>query len=60
MEEMKCPCCGKRTVSEYDICDGCNWENDPVQLANPKLKSGANEMSLQEAIEAFKNGKEVK
>ncbi|WP_367949783.1 CPCC family cysteine-rich protein [uncultured Ruminococcus sp.] len=38
----------------------CNWENDPVQLANPKLKSGANEMSLQEAIEAFKNGKEVK
>lgn len=60
MEEMKCPCCGKRTVSEYDICDVCNWENDPVQLANPKLKSGANEMSLQEAIETFKNGKEVK
>ncbi len=23
MEEMKCPCCGKRTVSEYDICDVC-------------------------------------
>lgn len=60
MEEMKCPCCGKRAVSEYDICDVCNWENDPVQLANPKLKGGANEMSLQEAIEAFKNGKEVK
>ena len=38
MEEMKCPCCGKRTVSEYDICDGCNWENDPVQLVLTKCR----------------------
>ena len=59
-KEIKCPCCGKSTVSEYDICDICNWENDPVQRENPELKGGANEMSLNEAIRAFENGKKVK
>lgn len=59
-KEIKCPCCGKSTVSEYDICDICNWENDPIQRDNPELKGGANEMSLHEAIRAFENGKKVK
>lgn len=57
---IKCPCCGKSIVPEYDICTVCNWENDPIQLKKPDLRGGANEMSLNEAIEAFKNGKEVK
>ena len=57
---IKCPCCGKSTVLEYDICNICNWENDPVQLEKPELRGGANEMSLNEAIDAFKKGKEVK
>lgn len=59
MKETKCPCCGKSNVREYDICNICNWENDPIQKGNPELKGGANEMSLKEAIHAFKNGKEV-
>ena len=59
MEEIKCPCCGKSTVSEYGICHVCNWENDLIQKENPELKGGANKMSLKEAIDAFKKGKEV-
>lgn len=60
MKEIKCPCCGKSRVQEYDICEICNWENDPIQMAHPELKGGANKMSLNEAIHAFQNGKEVK
>lgn len=58
-KEMKCPCCGKSMVSEYDICEVCNWQNDLVQKIHPDLKGGANEMSLNEAIIAFRKGKEV-
>ena len=57
-KEMKCPCCRKSMVSEYDICEVCNWQNDPVQKIHPDLKGGANEMSLNEAIIAFRKEKE--
>jgi hypothetical protein len=60
MKEIKCPCCGKTTVNEYDICPICSWENDPIQLQNPNLGGGANQMSLAEAKEAYSNGKPVK
>ena len=58
-KEIKCPCCGKGMVSEYGICEVCNWQNDPVQKMHPDLKGSANEMSLNEAIIAFSKGKEV-
>ena len=48
-ETIPCPVCGKAHVAEYDICDVCGWENDPVQLFEPNLPGGANEMSLQQA-----------
>lgn len=48
-ETIPCPVCGKTHVAEYDICDVCGWENDPVQLFEPSLPGGANEMSLQQA-----------
>ena len=48
-ETIPCPVCGKTHVAEYDICDVCSWENDPVQLFEPNLPGGANEMSLQQA-----------
>lgn len=44
-----CPCCGKTLVEDYDICDVCNWENDPVQRWKPDSAGGANVMSLNEA-----------
>ena len=59
-KKIKCPCCGKSLVDEYDICEECLWENDFQQLKNPDLRGGANEMSLNEAREAYRNGKEVK
>ncbi|HAH88833.1 MAG TPA: hypothetical protein DCL93_01780 [Faecalibacterium sp.] len=48
-ETIPCPVCGKTHVAEYDICDVCGWENGPVQLFEPNLPGGANEMSLQQA-----------
>lgn len=56
---MVCPCCGKAHVEEYEICDVCNWENDPVQLWKPDLKGGANIMSLSEARKAYKENKPI-
>lgn len=51
-----CPVCGQyRFTEKYDICDICGWENDPVQLADETFAGGANEMSLTEAREAWKN-----
>ncbi|WP_244922811.1 CPCC family cysteine-rich protein [Xenorhabdus cabanillasii] len=34
----------------------CNWEDDPVQSANPELTGDADSMSLNEAKNAFKQG----
>lgn len=59
MGKIKCPCCGKSWVDEYDICPVCLWENDPIQLAKPNFCGGANRMSLEEAREAYKQGKSV-
>ena len=58
--KIPCPCCGRTMVEEYDICTVCKWENDPVQLRDTDFGGGANIMSLNEAREAYKQGKEVK
>lgn len=57
--EIKCPCCGKTYVGEYDICSICNWENDPIQLKKPDFPGGANQMSLEEARIAYSKGEKV-
>ncbi len=48
-----CPACGFLTFDEptgsYDICELCGWEDDNVQLANPRLRGGANKENLIEA-----------
>ncbi|WP_426578581.1 CPCC family cysteine-rich protein [Xenorhabdus stockiae] len=44
---------------EYIICDICHWEDDPVQHKHPDLAGGANSMSLNEAKNAFKQGRRV-
>ncbi|MCD8086300.1 MAG: hypothetical protein LUF28_08270 [Clostridiales bacterium] len=58
--EIKCPVCGKTYVGEYEICEVCDWENDPIQLAKPDTVRGANKMTLKEAREAWANGEPVK
>jgi hypothetical protein len=61
MEKIKCPCCEQGIVEDwFDICGICGWEHDNLQYIKPDLSGGANKMSLKEAREAFKNGKEVK
>ena len=57
--KIPCPCCGKTMVEEYDICEVCDWENDPVQLWKPDREGGANKMSLNDAREAYSKGKRV-
>ena len=55
MTEIECPVCHRTKVADYDICDICGWENDPVQLKNPDFPGGANEESLNEAISNWNN-----
>lgn len=56
----RCPCCGMTEVFDYDICENCSWENDPIQRDKPDLTGGANIMSLEEAKEAYKRGIEIR
>ena len=47
-----CPICGEKTleyIGEFDICDICEWEDDPLQRENPEDRYGANKISLNEA-----------
>ncbi|KRU36877.1 CPCC family cysteine-rich protein [Clostridium sporogenes] len=55
--KYKCPCCGYYTFDEkpngnYDICEVCFWEDDPIQLKDLTYEGGANHVSL---IQAQKN-----
>lgn len=54
-----CACCGQKTLEcedFYEICPVCGWEDDPLQRDEPDYQGGANQMSLNEAKEAYKNG----
>lgn len=57
--KILCPVCGKSYVEEYDICEICNWENDPVQFRKPNFAGGANKMSLNQARKAYQAGQSV-
>jgi hypothetical protein len=37
----------------FEICEICGWEDDPVQLLDPKYEGGANTLSLIEAQNNF-------
>lgn len=61
-QKRKCKCCGEMTIDEddmFDICENCGWESDPFQEENPDYKGGANQMSLNEAKEAYKQNRRV-
>ena len=53
MEKIKklhaCPCCGAKVfedIGEYEICDICGWEDDPLQREDHDDDLGANTLSL--------------
>ena len=57
--KYKCPCCGYYTFLDkpsgnYDICEVCYWEDDPIQSKNPAYADGANHVSLQQARKNYK------
>lgn len=58
-DSFPCPCCRHRTIGEpggYEICDVCNWEDDPVQSERPDLTGGANKLSLHQARAQWHSG----
>jgi anaerobic ribonucleoside-triphosphate reductase len=53
-----CPCCGSKTVTilgQYEICEVCGWEDDPVQSTDPDYAGGANNLSLNQAKKEWLN-----
>ena len=63
MKEIKlnpCPVCGKMELGRFEICDFCEWQNDLYQLEHPDRGGCANNMSLNEAREAYLKGERVR
>lgn len=62
MQQYKCPVCGKHDFSEdedYSFCPVCGWANAQVQRDDYDYWGGANDMSVKQAREAYKAGKEI-
>lgn len=58
-----CPVCGKHQfeyLNFYEICPVCGWEDDSLQREDPDFEGGANEMSLNQAREAWEKGQEIR
>lgn len=60
-----CPVCGEKTLKEnpyndtFEVCPNCNWGMDSNQNREPDLKGYYNKMSLNEAKQAYKEGREI-
>lgn len=60
MKAVKCPVCGKsELVDDGDVCPVCKWFHDIVQEEDPDYEGGENFMSLNQAREAYAEGREV-
>ncbi|HSY61279.1 MAG TPA: CPCC family cysteine-rich protein [Cytophaga sp.] len=54
-----CLCCGYFTLKEeagntFQFCEVCYWEDDGVQSSDRDYESGANHVSLNQAVQNFK------
>ena len=61
-KKRECKCCGKLTLDRdelFGICNNCGWQSDCVQENDSDYKGGANEMSLNEAKQAYKKGRKI-
>ena len=57
-----CPVCGKYKfpgVISSEVCPFCNWFSDIVQEDDPDFWGGENQISLNQAREAYKRGEKV-
>nr|DAR92824.1 MAG TPA: cysteine-rich protein [Caudoviricetes sp.] len=62
-EKIKCPVCGKYEFEErddFDICDVCDWSNDDYQRRHPDYRGGGNHMSVIDARQAYKEGRQIR
>jgi ribosomal protein L37E len=56
----KCPVCGGYGFDyAMDICKLCGWQDDAIQEKTPDYTGGANRMSLNQAKEAYRQGKHI-
>jgi hypothetical protein len=63
MNLKECACCDEKTLPEDSIsriCPVCGWEDDPIQNDDPDYAGGANHISLNEAKQAFAEGRPLK
>lgn len=55
-----CPVCQKHTFQdEYELCPVCGWTHDTFQIDYPDARNLGSIMSLNEAKQAYKEGKEI-
>ncbi|WP_110113988.1 CPCC family cysteine-rich protein [Bacillus sp. CGMCC 1.16541] len=51
-----CPCCGYISLDSeiHDICDICNWQDEPVSRTEPDFEGGVNgNVTLRQAQSNF-------
>ena len=54
----KCKVCGLGEIEhEYSICNVCGWEDDDIQNDDPNFAGGANDMSLNQYKQFWKENK---
>lgn len=61
-KKHKCPVCGKFEFEKrlsFEICEECGWQDDVFDEDDFDAISGANEMTLDEARNAYKEGRKV-
>lgn len=54
-----CPVCGKTKLGYFEVCDVCEWQNDRYQAEHPDVGGCANNMSLNQAREAYRKGEKI-
>lgn len=59
-ETNVCPVCGQSVLEAFEVCPVCDWQNDRVQIMHPDMEGGANNMSLNQAKQAWKNGEIIR
>ena len=59
-ETNVCPVGGQAVLAGFEVCPVCDWQNDRVQIMHPDMEGGANNMSLNQAKQAWKNGEIIR
>ena len=62
LKNKRCACCGQESlppVSIFENCPVCGWQDVEVLNDEPDFEGGANDMSLNQAKEAYRQGKPV-